>query len=79
MTGSTPTGNKVWLAGGGVKGGVTLGRTDELGYYPVEDPLHVRDFHATLLHLPSGPDRLQTRFVSSLGSDCFDNLDIDRG
>jgi hypothetical protein len=39
------------LAGGGVRGGTTVGRTDELGYYPVEDPVHVHDFHATLLHL----------------------------
>jgi hypothetical protein len=41
----------VWLAGGGVKGGVTHGRTDDLGYHPVADAMHVRDFHATLLHL----------------------------
>jgi hypothetical protein len=41
----------VWLAGGGVKPGVTVGRTDELGYFPAEDPVHVHDFHATLLHL----------------------------
>jgi uncharacterized protein (DUF1501 family) len=40
-----------WLAGGGVKGGVTYGRTDELGYHAVEDPMHLRDFHATILHL----------------------------
>jgi hypothetical protein len=41
----------VWLAGGGVKGGTTYGKTDELGYHAVEDPMHVHDFHATLLHL----------------------------
>jgi hypothetical protein len=41
----------VWLAGGGIRGGLTYGRTDELGYFPVEDPMHVNDFHATLLHL----------------------------
>jgi hypothetical protein len=41
----------VWLAGGGVKGGVTYGATDELGYRAVEDVVHVRDLHATLLHL----------------------------
>ena len=41
----------VWMAGGGVKGGVSYGRTDDLGYHPVEDAMHVRDFHATLLHL----------------------------
>jgi hypothetical protein len=41
----------VWLAGGGVKGGYTYGKTDELGYHAVEDPMHVHDFHATILHL----------------------------
>jgi uncharacterized protein (DUF1501 family) len=41
----------VWMAGGGSKGGTSIGETDELGYYPVEDAVHVNDFHATLLHL----------------------------
>jgi hypothetical protein len=41
----------MWLAGGGVRGGVTIGATDELGYNAVEDVCHVRDLHATLLHL----------------------------
>lgn len=41
----------VWLAGGGIKGGRTIGKTDELGFRPVEDPVHVHDLHATLLHL----------------------------
>ena len=41
----------VWLAGGGVSRGVTVGRTDELGYFPVEDPVDVHDLHATILHL----------------------------
>jgi hypothetical protein len=40
-----------WLAGGGVKGGTTVGRTDDLGYTIAEDPVHVNDLHATLLHL----------------------------
>ena len=40
-----------WLAGGGIKGGITHGATDELGYASVEDIVHVNDFHATLLHL----------------------------
>ncbi len=40
-----------WMAGGGVKPGVTVGRTDELGYHPVEDPVHVNDLHATIMHL----------------------------
>ncbi|HEY8502959.1 MAG TPA: DUF1501 domain-containing protein [Gemmataceae bacterium] len=41
----------VWLAGGGIKGGVTYGATDELGCFPAEDPMHVNDLHATILHL----------------------------
>jgi hypothetical protein len=38
------------LAGGGVRGGQIIGRTDELGYHPVEDPIHVHDLQATVLH-----------------------------
>ena len=41
----------IWMAGGGVKGGVVYGQTDELGYNVVQDGVHVYDFHATLLHL----------------------------
>lgn len=41
----------IWVAGGGSKPGVTIGETDELGYYTVKDTIHVRDFHATVLHL----------------------------
>lgn len=41
----------VWLAGGGVKPGVTWGSTDELGYRAVDNVVHVHDLHATLLHL----------------------------
>src|SRR5262249_45999235 len=41
----------IWMAGGGVKGGVTYGATDELGYRAAEDVVHVRDVHATMLHL----------------------------
>jgi hypothetical protein len=44
-------GFSIWLAGGGVKGGVTHGATDEFGYYAVEDKVHVNDLHATMLHL----------------------------
>jgi len=39
-----------WLAGGGVKGGMTYGETDEFSYNVVENPVHVRDFNATILH-----------------------------
>ena len=41
----------MWLAGGGIKGGVTYGSTDELGYQVAERPVHVHDLHATMLHL----------------------------
>ena len=40
----------MWMAGGGVKGGLTYGSTDEFGYQPVENPVHMHDLHATLLH-----------------------------
>lgn len=43
-------GFSMWMAGGGVKGGTTYGNTDELGYNSVEDVVHVRDLHATMLH-----------------------------
>ena len=41
----------MWFAGGGVKKGVTIGETDDLGYNITKDPLHVHDLHATMLHL----------------------------
>ncbi len=41
----------MWMAGGGIKPGVTVGRTDEVGYNIAEDPVSVHDLHATLLHL----------------------------
>ncbi len=44
-------GFSMWLAGGGVKKGFTYGATDEFGYNAVEDPVHVHDLHATMLHL----------------------------
>jgi uncharacterized protein (DUF1501 family) len=44
-------GYTTWLAGGGVKGGTTYGATDEFGFGAVENPVHVRDLHATILHL----------------------------
>ncbi len=40
-----------WMAGGGVKGGMVYGKTDDYGGRVVEDPVHVHDFHATILHL----------------------------
>lgn len=44
-------GFSVWLAGGGVKGGMTYGATDEFGFAAVENKVHVHDLHATILHL----------------------------
>ncbi len=44
-------GFSVWLAGGGVKGGMSYGATDEFGFAAVENRMHVHDLHATILHL----------------------------
>ncbi|MCG9127503.1 DUF1501 domain-containing protein [Candidatus Poribacteria bacterium] len=44
-------GFSMWMAGGGVQGGISYGNTDELGYNAVENIVHVHDFHATMLHL----------------------------
>ncbi|HWG41840.1 MAG TPA: DUF1501 domain-containing protein [Gemmataceae bacterium] len=41
----------IWMAGGGVKGGQVIGKTDDIGWNVVEDPVHVNDFHATALRL----------------------------
>lgn len=41
----------MWMAGGGVKGGLAHGVTDDFGYYGVEDQVHINDLHATMLHL----------------------------
>ncbi len=46
-----PQGFTMWMAGGGVKGGMAYGNTDEYGYYAVEDRVHMHDLHATILHL----------------------------
>lgn len=40
----------VWMSGGGFKGGLTYGTTDEIGWAPIENPVHIHDFHATILH-----------------------------
>lgn len=44
------SGFSTWLAGGGLKGGLAYGATDELGFRAVENPVHVHDLHATILH-----------------------------
>ncbi|MCB9770019.1 MAG: DUF1501 domain-containing protein [Candidatus Omnitrophica bacterium] len=45
-----PFGFTMWMAGGGVKGGLAYGATDEFGWHAVENPVHVHDLHATILH-----------------------------
>lgn len=46
-----PRSYSIWMAGGGIKPGTVYGETDEFGYNIIEDPVHVNDFHATILHL----------------------------
>jgi len=46
-----PQGYTMWMAGGGVKGGLQYGATDDYGYYAVKNKVHVHDLHATILHL----------------------------
>ena len=46
-----PEGFTMWLAGGGVKGGLRYGSTDDYGYFATENKVHIHDLHATILHL----------------------------
>lgn len=48
--GHHPQAFTMWMAGGGVSGGLTYGSTDEFGYHPVENPVHMHDLHASLLY-----------------------------
>lgn len=58
-----PNAFTMWLAGGGVKPGITLGETDELGFNVTKDRVHVHDLHATILHLLGfDHERLTWRF-----------------
>jgi hypothetical protein len=56
-----PFGFSMWLAGGGIKGGLAYGATDEFGWHAVADKLHVHDLHATILHL-MGVDHTQLTY-----------------
>ena len=56
-----PTGFTMWMAGGGVVPGQTIGTTDEAGLYAVDDRVHVRDLHATILHA-MGLDAMRLTF-----------------
>jgi hypothetical protein len=59
-----PNAYTMWLAGGGIKAGMTLGATDELGYNVVEKPVHVHDLQATILHcLGLDHERLTYRYA----------------
>jgi hypothetical protein len=51
----------IWMAGGGIKGGQVIGKSDDIGWNVVEDPIHVNDFHATILHL-FGLDHLKLTY-----------------
>ncbi len=56
-----PFGFSIWMAGGGVRGGMTYGATDDYGYYAIENKLQIHDLHATMLHLV-GLDHTRTTF-----------------
>jgi len=72
----------MWVAGGGVKGGRSIGSTDELGNSAVERPLHVKNLHATVLHLMGlDPNNLtflhgglDKRLVGTAGADPIPEL-----
>jgi hypothetical protein len=57
-----PFGFTMWMAGGGVKGGITYGATDDIGLYAVDKPAHVHDIHATILYL-LGLDHKELTFL----------------
>jgi uncharacterized protein (DUF1501 family) len=57
-------GFSLWMAGGGIKGGITHGATDDFGYKAIEKPVHVHDLHATILYL-LGIDHLKLTYLYS--------------
>lgn len=58
-----PSAFTMWLAGGGFKGGLAYGQTDEFGYYPVENEVSIRDLQATILHaMGLNPHRFHFRY-----------------
>ncbi|MEQ9069420.1 MAG: DUF1501 domain-containing protein, partial [Gimesia chilikensis] len=58
-----PNAFTMWLAGGGIKGGTTIGRSDDFGFNVIEDEVPVHDLHATILHLLGlDPHQLSFRF-----------------
>lgn len=61
-----PKGFTYWLAGGGVRAGISVGETDEIGENAVVDPFHLRDLHATILHLMGLDHKRLTYFHGGL-------------
>jgi len=61
-------GFSMWLAAAGVKGGQVVGATDELGFAAVEEPCHVSDLHATILHLMGLDHTRLTYFYSGMNT-----------
>ena len=57
-----PYGFSMWLAGAGIKGGMTYGSTDEFGFEAIEDKVHLHDLHATILHIMGLDHELLTYF-----------------
>lgn len=57
-----PRGFSMWMAGGGIRGGMTYGSTDDFGFKAIEQPIHVHDLHATILHLMGLDHELLTYF-----------------
>jgi len=57
-----PAAMTIWFAGGGIRGGTLIGSTDEIGHKAAESPYHLRDVHATLLHL-FGLDQFELNFL----------------
>jgi hypothetical protein len=62
--GHHPQAFTMWMAGGGVRGGLSYGTTDDFGFHPVENPVHMHDLHATLLYaLGLDHERLTYRYA----------------
>src|SRR5207253_75179 len=57
-----PAGFSIWMAGGGIRGGTVYGATDEIGFRAVQDPVHTRDLHATLLRC-LGLDQIRLSYL----------------
>jgi len=64
---SSIKGFSIWMAGGGIKGGITHGESDDLGYNAVKDIVHVHDLHATMLN-QLGIDHKKLTFKISRGA-----------